>query len=188
MSKINAQGSVFAILLGTNGTGKSTVLRKIADASKKRVLVIPSNLAEHTFQDYPQILPHQILSFTGRARLLCYTEEEFAWVAKRVENCMLISDDFRNYLPKPQMNPDVRRMFIDRRHKKIDIYMAAHGFTQVPPELFSWVNYVFLFKTNDNPKRHANKLLNLAAVMESQQKINQEFEKNPYYFEILQNV
>jgi hypothetical protein len=184
MSKLAKKDSIYAMLLGTNGTGKSTLLRKIADAavSRKRVLIIPSNQAEPTFKDVPLIKPEQLATFTGMKKIMCYEEDHFAFVARWIQDAVIITDDFRNYLPRPQMNPYVRKMFIDRRHKRLDIYMAAHGFTQVPPELFTWCDFIFMFRTKDNPHRAKAKFLDYQRVLDTQ-----AAKSNPYHFKIIEN-
>ena len=183
--------SVFAILIGTNGTGKSTVLRQIMEKSRvngNRVLVIPSNLSEPSFKDIPQIHVKDLNTFSGAKKIMCYNTAEFAYIAKRLRNCTLISDDFRNYIEQSQMHPDVRRLFVDRRHNNIDIYMAAHGPAQIPPAFYDWLDFIFLFRTVGNFKRAQDKLLSFDVLLEKQKQINHIAQtSNPYHYEIIRN-
>ena len=45
----------FIIILGTNGTGKSTITKKLAKASKRRALVIDYDGGEKTWSGLPEV-------------------------------------------------------------------------------------------------------------------------------------
>lgn len=192
--------SVSMLLIGTNGTGKSTVLRKIAMAAinggKKKVLILPSNPAEPTFLDIPEIDLSEIDKFhspgvtRGAVRCNVFDIDEYVKATRNARNTVIISDDFRAYFNKQTMHPIVRRLLISRRHHLNDYYFAAHGFTQVPGDLFSFTKYLQIFRCLDNPKRHRDKLLDANQVLETIKRVNETAErtKNPYYYEIVNNL
>lgn len=192
MSKLREVDSVSALLLGTNGTGKSTFLRNILDKAVHdkskfgRVLVIPSNIDEPTFQDIPAIKINQINSFKGAAKIMCYEPEHFKQVAIKYKVGVLMSDDFRNYITQYQMLPEVRQMFINRRHRKIDIYMACHGFTQSVPEMYNFLNAIVLFRTTDSIKRRKDSVPRYELMEKLVNEVNQKARENPYYHKIIE--
>ncbi|KAB2814569.1 hypothetical protein [Phaeocystidibacter luteus] len=182
-----AKGSLFSVLLGTNGTGKSTVLRKILDAHQGRALVIPANQHEKTFSDLPLITLDQVATFEGKAKYMCYKREDFDELVPHLSNMLLISDDFRNWLSGYSPTDRVRKFFIDRRHINVDIYFAAHGFSQVPVEIFTWIDVFFLFRTRDSIKRGKDRLMNPEALIKIQEEVNREARNNPFHYEIIKN-
>ena len=52
----------FYILVGTNGTGKSTVMKKFLSVNERN-LVIPPNRFDQTWDDVPEIKISQINAF-----------------------------------------------------------------------------------------------------------------------------
>lgn len=185
-SDISNMEVVSMILIGTNGTGKSTVLRKIMEASQKRVLVIPSNSSEPSFKHLKEISADQVATFTGHARYMCYDPSDLEAIASSISNCTLISDDFRNYLDA-NVSREVRGLFIERRHKGIDMYLAAHGFTQVPPVMWAYLDLIMIFRTKDNPHRYRNHFQNYEEMIQVIEEVNHLAESNPYAHQIVRN-
>lgn len=196
MSKLTYD-SVLVLLIGTNGTGKSTkqreVLEAAAKARKKKILVLPSNPAEPTFLDVPEISLADVEKFkspgitSGAVRVNVFNIEEYVQATEGLKNTIIISDDFKAYFNKNIMHASVRRQLITRRHDNNDFYFAAHAFAQVPGDMYNFCSHIMLFKCYDNPKRHATKLINPNAVLEAVERVNREAAKNPYYFELIKN-
>lgn len=192
MPDYTKKDSVFVVCIGTNGTGKSTVLRKIAEAAygNRRVLVLPSNPAEPSFKDIPPVSIDKLLAnpnWGGIVRVQLIDETDFERVVIGLHDCVLISDDFRNYISSTRLKRNMRKLLIERRHKKIDIYMAAHGFTHLPPEFVQFADAFFLFRTVDNPLRHRDKYLNPKRMLETVMRVNQLAAKDKYYYEVIDN-
>jgi energy-coupling factor transporter ATP-binding protein EcfA2 len=181
-------------LLGTNGTGKSTVLKKMATASLNRgdrVLVVPANNIDDTWDGIKEIGLDQINNFKSGIRkvnVMCY--EEFQKIADAEEgffNGTLILDDMKNYIQGQQLKPDVARMLGDRRHKMIDIIFAVHGFNFVPPLMFSYVSEIFLFKTFGKISNAKECWNDYEGLLKWREYVNKIAAKDPYYFRILKN-
>lgn len=196
---VSNHGSVSVLLIGTNGTGKSTILREIlwsaASGKKKKVIVLPSNPAETTFEDVPEISLDDIDKFKsakyqwGAVRVQCFDEDDFIHVIKDARNCVFISDDFKFYLSKSVLKKDIMRAFIMRRHMRNDFYFAAHGFKQVPPMFFAYMDWFYIFRCRDNPKGHADKMLDANNLLDIITRVNNVSvsKKDPWYYEIIEN-
>lgn len=181
-------------LLGTNGTGKSTVLKKMATASLNRgdrVLVVPANNIDDTWDGIKEIGLDQINNFKSGIRkvnVMCY--EEFQKIADAETGFFdgtLILDDMKNYIQGQQLKPDIARMLSDRRHKMIDIIFAVHGFNLVPPFMFNYVSEIFLFRTTGKITNAKESWADYDALVKWREYVNRVAIENPYFFKILKN-
>ena len=97
---------------------------------------------------------------------------------------MVLFDDCRAYFTAALDN-DLHALLIRRRQKMIDIMVAGHGFTEVPPKFFTFATHYALFKTIDNIERRKNVIQNYEVMRQAQARINARAEKEPHYFEII---
>ena len=67
----------------------------------------------------------------------------------------------------------------------IDIIACGHGFTEVPPKMFTFATHYALFKTIDNIERRKNVIQNFEVMKEAQARINQKAQTDPHYYEII---
>ncbi len=67
----------------------------------------------------------------------------------------------------------------------MDVIAVGHGFTEVPPKMFTFATHFALFKTKDNIARRKNVLGDFEEMAEAQRRINQAAINNQHYFEIL---
>lgn len=142
---------VFIIIVGTNGTGKTTLIRKLINANGKRVLVVdPDGIEWH---DLPTIESEDItrLKQGKRARIVAPNPEDLAALTAFSEGSLVL-DDCRYYV-KARIEESIRKVFVRRRQRGIDIYAVAHSLNEVPPTFWTFATHLLLFKTTDNPDR-----------------------------------
>lgn len=179
------------IVLGYNGTGKSTLVRKVIQAYTaqpgRKALIITPDSAEWTDMPETIVSKPSDLNFEGVRRYVwTFIKKEDLAVMRRIRDYyfdgMLIFDDCRSYL---QANTDewLKYMYIRRRQKMIDLMLVAHGFTDVPPQAFTNCSDLFLFRTVDNIERRKSELINLDEMIEHQARINRKAETNKHYYE-----
>lgn len=181
------------IILGFNGTGKSTLTRAIIEryVSKpgRKALIITPDSAEWTQFAETQLQKPSDFDFEGVRRYIwTFIKQEDQAAMERLRDCyfdgFLAFDDCRSYLTA-NTNDWLKYLYIRRRQKMIDLLMIAHGFTDVPPQAFTNCTDLFLFKTVDNIVRRKNELRNLDSLMEAQARINEIAETNPHYYELI---
>ncbi len=177
--------SIFSIILGTNGTGKTMFLRTIVNKSKRRVIIITPDYAEWT--DIPEITSAELRNFTGTKRIVY--DFNLPELYANIHDAVVIFDDFRAFgIPKNEYTV-LRQFAVRRRQKMLDLFIVAHGFTEVVPYfLYSFVNRFVLFRTHDNPRRASAALNNVEHVLQMQQKVNDQAKKNPHYYLIFKNI
>jgi hypothetical protein len=193
----------FFLLIGTNGTGKTTQLKKFLAINSRNLIIAPNRFdsawdkithMEPTPEDlgrnkikfnYPDIN-----NFTGERKTVIEHPNQVSGITHPVlgfRNGGLFLDDFKNYIPsRGTLPPDIIRLFSDRRHKMIDIFAATHSWGNVNPDFMTYDPVIIQFRTTRPiTKEVANKVENFEKLKASFDRVNRKAQTNPYYFEIL---
>lgn len=177
------------IILGTNGTGKSTLAKKLVLNELKKedshvLIVVPDDMEWTTLEWVNSRFPHRIEWYKG-ARKIVYFPGLIDIIRDKFRNGLVVFDDCRAYFTAA-IDMDLRSLLIRRRQQMIDIVAVGHGFTEVPPAFFTFATHYALFKTLDNINRRKNFIQNIDEMKAAQVRVNQIAEKNPHYHEIIQ--
>jgi hypothetical protein len=173
------------IFVGINGTGKTSLLKKIISDMNNhghRILIVTPDAIE--WRDIPSIsyrLKHHIRTYKGIRRIVYY-DDCLADVQKYFTNGVLVLDDARDYI-KAQTDDVMRWLKLRRRQAGIDLFAVFHGLSQVPPEFFTFTSHLWLFYTTDNLKRRSDCLEEhlYTEIQQCKQDILKEVEQgNPY--------
>lgn len=142
--------SLFIIIVGTNGTGKTTVLRSLVNSQRRLLVVDPDGME---WSDLPELKAQQVrmMSPTAKARVVGPSPEELECLID-YSNGNLVLDDCRYYV-KSRIEESVRKTLVRRRQKSIDVYAVAHSLSEVPPTFWVFCTHLILFKTRDNTSR-----------------------------------
>lgn len=196
------------ILVGTNGTGKSTVLKKYLQVNERNI-IIPSGRDDIAWRGIPElkwrmvlvpdplnpgkqmkrVVVDQLNTFTGnRVFHVDGNTLLFDAITDQVHgfrNGGLVLDDFRNYVfSKGTLSSGTSGVFINRRHKMLDIYMACHGFEDVSRDLVRFDPTLIIFRTSLPPNDASlAKMANGAAFIDTVRRVNSKATANPYYCE-----
>jgi len=145
--------SLFFIIVGTNGTGKTTLLNKLINETNRKALIIDPDGME--WRNVKEIDPSQCADFSsGQAKILAPSVEELEEVI-HFQNGSLVLDDCRYYL-RARMDETIRKILIRRRHNSIDCFAVAHGLSEVPASFYTFATHLICFKTNDSLVRLRN--------------------------------
>ncbi|MDB4582202.1 hypothetical protein N9164_03550 [Draconibacterium sp.] len=117
------------------------------------------------------------------------TNFQFYRIAHRLQigasnDGLVVFDDCRAYFDS-SLDRDLHSLLMRRRQQMIDIIAVGHGFTEVPPKMFTFATHFAVFKTIDNIQRRKNVLSDLEGIQATQVRINQTAQTKPHYFEIL---
>lgn len=187
MTKTENRATKLIIVLGYNGTGKTTLVKQMVIhelKAKRRVLIVtPDDIEWNTIPlVHPRYL-HRISNYVG-ARKLIYEPGHLTLIAEHYRNGMVIFDDCRAYL-EARTDPDLHNLLIRRRQKMIDIVAVGHGFTEVPPKMFTFASDIILFKTMDNIKKREPVLKDYLAMVKHQREVNATAIKQPHYNRVI---
>ncbi len=174
------------VIIGANGTGKTTYQKKLAAAAKKRgerVLVVTSHIEEWT--EYPALAHSKsaVQGFKGGGRLLWMGRDTLD-VAAEFRGGLLIFDDCRAYLTATT-DPALYRIMISRRQQMVDVCAVGHGFGHIPPAFFTYTTHIVLFRTSDNISCRKNVLNDFEKMREAQARVNAKAIKLPHHYEIV---
>lgn len=201
------------LFVGTNGTGKTTQMMKFMAVNQRNLIVTPSAndkafsairlLKSKTVEPYKiskktlDIIYPDINKFVGSRKIYGVEEEEVypvfnPYPQQGFEAGGLFLDDFKSYISTSGPLPGIfKRLFGDRRHKELDICMAAHSWRDVNPEIFSYQPTCFVFfntmPIEDNAQMRG-KIVNLQGLLDVQNRVNQINQKfapdKRHYFEL----
>jgi ABC-type Mn2+/Zn2+ transport system ATPase subunit len=179
------------IVLGTNGTGKTTFVKKlvISELKKKEnhiLIVVPDDMEWNTIESVHPKFPERIEKYIG-ARKIIYYPGLIEIIRERFKNGLLVFDDCRAYFDA-SLDKDLHSLLIRRRQQMIDIVAVGHGFTEVPPKMFTFSTHIALFRTIDNIARRKDCINNFDEIKAAQTRINTKAITEPHYFEIIKTV
>lgn len=185
------RSSQLNVIVGFNGTGKSTLIQKFVDLEVQkrsgRVLIVTPDPFE--WKQYPEFntklhsfreirSPHKIIFEPGVIEFIADERNGFY-------NGLLAFDDARCYT-KSQIQESLRTIIIRRRQRSHDIIVAGHGITEIPPVFITYANKFTLFYTQDNPDRRKEELgFAFDAFKTAQTDVNSKFNDDPHFFKII---
>lgn len=181
------------IVLGTNGTGKTTFIKKLVISEMKKkdshiLIVVPDDMEWNTVEFVHPKFPQRIERYVG-VRKIIYFDGLLTIINERFRNGLLVFDDCRKYF-KASLDLELQGLLIRRRQKMLDIITVGHGFTQVPPAMFTFSTHYVLFRTKDNINRRKDVIGgdDFEEMAAAQTRINEKAIKDPHYFEIIKIV
>lgn len=136
------------LVVGINGTGKTTFLRQnVVERGRKALVITPD---EMEWRHLPQVrTAAEIFALGGAARLVYESPATLETAVRNFYGGALILDDAMAYLSF--QTPDTMRfLYIRRRQRGVDVYVVAHGLRQVPAQCFTFGSYLILFATTEN--------------------------------------
>lgn len=176
------------MVLGTNGTGKSTIMRTILQkCNAKKALVVTNHIEE--WRDVPEVdLSHrEDFIFEGIRKTRCYqpTKGDMGTLAKLryFRKGIIIFDDARLYMKDAKTDNLIEDLMISYRQQELDIFVVAHGFTKVRPVFYSYVSNIILFRTLDSVQYRKMELgENYQRIVDAQAEVNRKSMKDPHYY------
>jgi hypothetical protein len=204
----------FMILSGTNGTGKSTVQKQLTKVNKRNLIIpanpydkawnkLPKIKAQYKFVPDPkdpkgkkQILRWYLPNmnkYSGTkvldTSLMVEMDEEprkiFRYICLYFVNGGLFVDDYKNYIHASGILPNyVTRLFRDRRHRGVDIFMASHSLQDINGEFLQFDPELLIFRvTRPINKTVRDKIENSRELDKIIARVKQKSKTDPYYCE-----
>lgn len=171
----------FNIVVGTNGTGKSTLVNQVIERTHFRdVLVYIENIDTYgnPFKKLPTV---PFYSYKGGKVTIDADEVPFDKfinaVVDHFRNGMLVIDEAGMYqmFEKGMPIPALVKLFKQRRKYNIEIYFIYHGVSEIPVRLFKWCNNVILFHQTDEFKHKAAVIPRIDELRAAQQRIRKHY-------------
>jgi hypothetical protein len=153
-SKAPKRDAQVTIIMARNGTGKSTLVKTIADHVGGRIVVVTMNGMPEIWRSYLVIDASDpaAWSFKSGIRQVWYLKHDkdtFKWIHKYFHDGLLILDDCRNYVSANLDNDHyMKRLMIDFRHKMMDIFLVVHSPGQVPKQVWTFYSSAWIGATD----------------------------------------
>lgn len=182
---------LLTMVLGTNGTGKSTLMREILEKCNEKKALIVTNHAEE-WRDIAEVdlSKKEDFIFTGIRKTKCYqqTKDDKGTLAKLryFRKGLIVFDDARLYMKDAKTDNLIEDLLISYRQQELDIFVVAHGFTKVRPVFYSYVSNIILFRTLDSVQYRKMELgANYQLITDAQLEVNKKSETNPHYYKLI---
>lgn len=173
------------LVVGINGTGKTTFLRRNVVERRQKVLVVTPDEAE--WRQLPAVAtPRDIYTLSTPSRLVYTQPSDLQHIAEHYYGGALILDDAMAYLSF--QTPDfLRYLYIRRRQRGVDVYLVAHGLRQVPVQAYTFGTYLILFATTENftSRRTALAPDIYGRIVAAQSELNACAATHPYHYRII---
>lgn len=161
-----SRGQDRIILCGTNGTGKSTLAKKIIDASThntgRRALALLPDDSEPIFREYNELTRTELRHINNIAnrynKIYFDNRKIFADIEMYFKNGVLAMDDARFYTGSA--DEELKKIFIRSRQNNVDVMFICHGLSEIPPSLITYATKIVLFNTVDSWERLKKKIPN----------------------------
>ena len=179
--------SKLIVVLGANGTGKTTFVKQICAATRQRVLIITPDDAEYNEIDaygnmlYPmnELRTKDDFMFDGVCKHI-FDPQRTMKVLHNFKCGMIIFDDCRAYF-QARTEQALHELMIRRRQREIDMIAVGHGFTEVPPKFFTFATDYVLFRTEDSIDTRKPYIRSFDKVKRMQAHVNRKAKNAPHY-------
>lgn len=173
--------SKLIIVCGGTGSGKSKLVNSrlllndvVLNNGKDNYRPNKNSRSQYIFDiNNEYILPTDAGGMKPQTRHISCNAEQFILNAKKIKNTNIVWEDATGYVRGKQQK-ELIQLVQQRRHSFNNWIFLFHSINRIPPEIFEFSNYVFIFKTGDNLKAIEQKFNN--------QKLNAAFTQinNPY--------
>lgn len=173
------------------GCGKTTQILKqilafLKQHPKEKVIIYDIN-REPAYKNFPICELEQLPALKpGIYRIINPDYNKvLAAISETFRNGLVVLEDANYYLTAAR-NMTLWQILVSRRHMGMDVVLTFHSLARVPPYLYEMLNYIILFKTNENADRVKSKIPNFEMVDRVKNKINKHL--NKYYHEIIEMI
>lgn len=187
-NEVEGRRPFMTMVLGTNGTGKSTIMREILEkCNAKKALIVTNHIEEWRDVVEVDLSKKEDFLYTGIRKTRCYqpTRTDVGTLAKLryFRKGIIVFDDARLYMKDAKTDNLIEDLMISYRQQELDIFVVAHGFTKVRPVFYSYVSNIILFRTLDSVQYRKMELgENYQRIIDAQAEVNHKSLQNPHYY------
>lgn len=153
------------VIVGGTGTGKSTLMRKIAiaqrNATGKKIIIFDVNAEHKDLCNTPKL---DMKSFLSNAKLY--------------NNNIVVFEEATIFLNHRNGTEDVTNILVRKRHTKNIFIFLFHSLRRVPLWLLDFTDFLIIKKTIDNPSTIRNKFGEFPEIIEAFEEIRESAKKH----------
>lgn len=125
------------ICVGRRRTGKTTLSKQLLSQREEGIPCMVYDINNEYKEEYPQ----PFLDF-----------EQFLEKIKEVKGHYILIEEATIFFNGQQVAKDMTNVLVRARHTQNIIQLNFHSFASVPRDIYSLLDYVVVFKTNDSEK------------------------------------
>lgn len=143
--------------VGKQGVGKTYFLTNslFPIFKKRKGILIYDYSCEDEYSIYPLILLQDLGKWNGTGIYRVYDsnpELVFQAIYKHVRNCYLILEDSKAYITS-RPKQAISNVLGIRRQLGVDIIMNFWTLEDIPPQIYTYTNFLTIFKTADSERK-----------------------------------
>jgi len=179
--------SFMTIVIGKQGTGKSTMVENMAKQFKGRVLVMTYAMVQRPWASYPKIdlrNKEELKNWKTGIRHVAYTwYEQDTWklIYENYQDGIILFDDCKEYISSAR--PDtgdprtkyLRSLISNFRHKQLDLFFIFHTPSDVLKLIWGMFTKLVIFATDELITKKMISSATLPAIVEAQLRVNKRF-------------
>jgi len=171
------------IVVGKNGTGKSTLILKVIKKMKRRAVVITYDGMPKIWRSTPIIDPSRRENWEWKSgirqiRFAQHDDETYKYILKYGRDLIVLFDDCKEYIPN---NIDgkifLKRILSQFRHRMFDLFFIAHAPDDVPKRIWIYYSHVFIFATDVLFDKRRINIGSAEKILKAQHRVNRQFAK-----------
>lgn len=149
-------------IIGKPGSGKSTVAVELMKAAGTGLFLQPQpdNWSDRTIA--ANITDRKSCNYTGIKHYIYRSDDDFGHIYRNFHNAMICMDDCRAYVPANFEYSQLRLFLLRRRQRMLDVIFTAHGFSEIPPRLFTFITDYIIMPIGDTPEVRKKDITNPA--------------------------
>lgn len=149
--------NTLSAIVGMQGVGKTTFIVKdlIAPLMKTKGVLIYDYSSEKKYRNIPIINLSDLKRWQSNGVYRVFDPDPvkvFQEFYRSLRNCFLICEDAKSYM-KPTLNEDIAKVLGLRRQLGLDIICNFWALENVPTTVFTYSNYITIFKTRDKEEK-----------------------------------
>jgi hypothetical protein len=149
-----------SICIGKQGTGKTTFTKQMLEINPLPVVIYDVN------QEYTEFYNEPFIDFVG-----------FMDKIKELKSHYIIIEEATIFFSPKARTEDLINLMVRHRHMKNNIQLNFHSFASVPIYIKDLVQFITIFKTNDNEKK-VRERVDRDSIVDEWVRINKS--KNPF--------
>ncbi len=192
-TKVNYRPATFTLIVGTNGTGKTTQLLKLLEkqAKKRKVFIVDSFSMDEKTRNFKEInvsdkaLIDSLENGIYRINITRFETKTWYFIWAFIHDALIVFDDATSTWESKLLKYQ-KKLLNNRRHKDLDLFFVVHGFRTVPPALVDVFTHLAVFKTAKTgalTSTQKSKMVNFDKVQAAIDKVNKN--ASPYYYKFV---
>jgi hypothetical protein len=174
------------IIIGRNGTGKSTFCEKIIKGMGQRALAVTYNGMPKIWRPYREanIRNAKEMAFKkGIRQVIAARYEEsrhkndvFEHIYRNYHDGIIVWDDCRGYIHSAvDNNQYFRQLLLDFRHRMLDMIFVVHSPADVPPRVWGFASTIWVGATDALVNKSQVRTASADRIIQVQEKVNRDF-------------